>query len=104
MPVMGLSVYMYVWDAQALVGILHNQSAWAGFTLLILTWGQCEGLILGIGAERNFTPTSFFVSVPQVPRIIFHSQNVDEVTTNRGAVGRRDELYIHLNNFILLTF
>ena len=62
MPVMGLSVYMYVWDAQALVGILHNQSAWAGFTLLILTWGQCEGLILGIGAERNFTPTSFFVS------------------------------------------
>ena len=33
-----------------------------GFTLLILTWRQCEGLILGIGAERNITPTSFFVS------------------------------------------
>ena len=33
---------------------------WAGFTLLILIWGQCEGLTTGISAERNFTPTSFF--------------------------------------------
>ena len=36
---------------------------WAGFTLLILIWGQCEGLTTGISAERNFTPTSFFVSI-----------------------------------------
>ena len=38
------------------------RSTWAGFTLLILIWGQCEGLKLGIGAERDITPTSFFVS------------------------------------------
>ena len=94
MPVLGLSVYMYVRGCSGRSGIVHNQSAWAGFTLLILMRGQCEGLKLGIGAERNFTPTSFFVSVLQ---IIFHSQNVNEVTTNRGAVGRRDGLYIHLN-------
>ena len=36
---------------------------WAGFTLLILIWRQCESLSDGIGAERNFTPTSFFVSI-----------------------------------------
>ena len=48
--------------AQAVVYIYR--SAWAGFTLLILIWGQCESLNVGIGAERNFTPTSFFVSVP----------------------------------------
>ena len=37
-------------------------STWAGFTLLILSKGQCEGLTSGIGAERNFTPTSFFIA------------------------------------------
>ena len=37
-------------------------STWAGFTLLILKWGQCESLKIGIGAERNFTPTSFFIA------------------------------------------
>lgn len=36
---------------------------WAGFTLLILIWGQCESLSERISAERNFTPTSFFVSI-----------------------------------------
>ena len=39
------------------------RSAWAGFTLLILMKGQCESLNGGIGAERDITPTSFFVSV-----------------------------------------
>ena len=36
---------------------------WAGFTLLILIWRQCESLSDGIGAERDITPTSFFVSI-----------------------------------------
>ena len=58
---MGLSVYMYVWDAQALVGILHNQSAWAGFTLLILKWGQCESLKIGIGAEKLYSHVFFCI-------------------------------------------
>ena len=35
------------------------RSAWAGFTLLILDWGQCEGLNTGIGAERNLLPRLF---------------------------------------------
>ena len=33
--------------------------------LLILTWGQCEGLTAGIGAEE-LTPTSFFISRPKL--------------------------------------
>ena len=45
-------------------GLVYH-SAWAGFTLLILMKGQCESLIPGIGAERNFTPTSFFVPSDQ---------------------------------------
>jgi len=36
-------------------------TAWAGFQLLILTKGQCEGLNTGISAEK-FTPHVFFVS------------------------------------------
>ena len=56
-------------------------SAWADFTLLILKWGQCEGLIVGIGAERNFTPTSFFVPSDQG---WFHFRMLMRVTTSKG--------------------
>lgn len=36
---------------------------WAGFTLLILIWGQCEGLTTGISAEET-TPTLFLFPSP----------------------------------------
>ena len=43
-------------------GSVHiYRSTWAGFTLLILKWGQCESLKIGISTEE-LTPTSFFVS------------------------------------------
>ena len=36
--------------------------AWAGLTLLILTWGQCEGLIFGISTRETYSHV-FFVSI-----------------------------------------
>ena len=89
-----LDVYRTEELCQVVVYIYH--STWAGFTLLILTWGQCEGLILGIGAERNFTPTSFFIAGNRRSSIF---RMLMRVTTSRGAVGRRVELCTILNNF-----
>ena len=79
-----LDVYRTEELCQVVVYIYH--STWAGFTLLILTWGQCEGLILGIGAERNFTPTSFFIAANRRSSII---RMLMRVTTSRGAAGRK---------------
>ena len=58
---------LYMYRTAVLFGVCHAVvyayiiTAWAGFQLLILTWGQCEGLIVGIGTER-FSPHVFFVS------------------------------------------
>ena len=44
---------------------IHIISLGVGWlALLILVWGQCEGLSSGIGAEEQ-TPTSFFISRPK---------------------------------------
>ena len=34
-------------------------TAWAGLTLLILTWGQCEGLIFRISTEGTYSHVFF---------------------------------------------
>ena len=58
---------LYMYRTAVLFGVCHAVvyayiiTAWAGFQLLILTKGQCEGLISGISAEK-FTPHVFFVS------------------------------------------
>ena len=58
---------LYMYRTAVLFGVCHAVAyayiitAWAGFQLLILDWGQCEGLNTGIGAEK-FTPHVFFVS------------------------------------------
>ena len=36
--------------------------AWAGLTLLILTWGQCEGLNTGVSTRETYSHV-FFVSI-----------------------------------------
>ena len=58
---------LYMYRTAVLFGVCHAVvyayiiTAWAGFQLLILTKGQCEGLNTGISAEK-FTPHVFFVS------------------------------------------
>ena len=58
---------LYMYRTAVLFGVCHAVvyayiiTAWAGFQLLILTKGQCESLIDGIGTEK-FTPHVFFVS------------------------------------------
>ena len=51
--------------------------AWAGLTLLILTWGQCESLMIGIGARETYSHV-FFVSI-----ILWYSGKVKVLTMNR---------------------
>ena len=43
----------------AVVCIYKYRSAWAGFTLLILIKGQCEGLTVGISADGYILPRLF---------------------------------------------
>ena len=58
---------LYMYRTAVLFGVcdvvvyVYIITAWAGFQLLILILGQCEGLKAGISAEK-FTPHVFFVS------------------------------------------
>ncbi len=59
-PAMGvLSLRIYIGLRR---GVNISSLAWAGLTLLILTWGQCESLILGISTEGTYSHV-FFVSI-----------------------------------------
>ena len=96
----GISAYMYVWDAQAVVCI-YVHSTWAGLTLLILIKGQCEGLTAGIGAERNLLPRLFLYPY----RNSFHSQMlmIDDQRGERLADGSR-MIIVHIKYIIYKLF
>ena len=57
------------------------RSAWAGFTLLILIWGQCESLNVGIGTEELYSHVFFcslFIRDDSIFRMLMR------VTTSKG--------------------
>ncbi len=55
-----LALYVYMGLSVAVVCIYHT--AWAGSTLLIFMKGQCESLMIGIGARETYSHV-FFVSI-----------------------------------------
>ena len=74
---------LYMYRTAVLFGVCHAVvyayiiTAWAGFQLLILKQGQCEGLELGISAERYILPRLF----------CFHNLIVN-VMTSWGGLAR----------------
>ncbi len=55
----GAVLVLYVHrGAEAVVCIYHT--AWAVIALLILTWGQCEGLVVGIGTRETYSHVFLF--------------------------------------------
>ena len=59
---------LYMYRTAVLFGVCHAVvyayiiTAWAGFQLLILLQGQCESLMIGIGARETYSHV-FFVSI-----------------------------------------